>query len=252
MANIAAEFTGEAALSVFELSVVCSEDGMRFLSGEIKKAAAASSSSSAGAVHVHYANDPVAGLLSRVLGIDQLYGAAKSVGSWAAQKVSNLLLPAASEQDIDHGTARWEKTFFVLSRIDEVMRSPHGDNNVDARHAELQVFYELGVAFGKRLHYLEAPTFARICTLGLPEKQPREAKQHTGFLTSFKAYLLRQTSETTYSRNRDDSIISMCEELERALNTGWISSTYFTFVGPYIRDAKKRAMVRRFSLNAEQ
>ncbi len=71
--------------------------------------------------------------------------------------------------------ARWEKTFFVLSRVDEVYRS--GTEGVaDVRQTELQIFYELGVAFGRRLHYLEPPTFSRVCTLGLPEKQPREQK----------------------------------------------------------------------------
>ncbi len=73
-------------------------------------------------------------------------------------------------------------------------------------------------------------------------------QQYTGFLATFKAYLLRQTSETTYSRSRDDSIIAMCDELERVMTAGWTSSTWFAFTGPYVRDARRRAMVRRFSV----
>lgn len=239
----------EAALSVFELAVVCSEEGMAFLSREIKKHTPSSGSSApSSAVHVHY-QDPVAGLLSRVLGIDQLYGAAKNMGTWVGQKVSNLLVPAA-EQDIDHGTARWEKTFFILSRVDELYRSGP-ETDADVRQLELQVMYEMGVAFGRRLNYLETPTFSRVCTLGLPEKQPRDGKQYTGFLATFKKYLLRQTSETTYSRSRDDSIIAMCDELEKSLSGGWMSSAYFRFTLPYIHEAKARANVRRFSVSGE-
>lgn len=234
----------EAALTIFELSVVCSEEGMNFLTAEIKKAAA--SPAGAAAVHVHYANDPVAGLLSRVLGIDQLYGAAKSVGSWAASKVSALYGPA-DPGEIDHGTARWEKTFFVLSRVDELYRAGH-ETHTDPRQIELQVFYELGVAFGKRLRHLEPPTFARVCTLGLPERQPRDQKQYVGFLNTFKAYLLRQTSETTYSRNRDDAIIAMVDELTKYYNSGWISSAYLQMTAPALRDVRARAVARRFSL----
>lgn len=116
------------------------------------------------------------------------------------------------------------------------------------KQSEFQLFYELGLAFGRRLNYLEPPSFSRIAFLGLPEKQPQIDNPFTGFLTEFKDYLRRQCSDASYDRNRDDSIIAMCDELEKSLSSGWMSSVYFKLYGPYVRAAKRRALSRRFNM----
>jgi len=119
----------------------------------------------------------VSGLLGKMLGVDQIYGAARSVGSWVGRKVQNYMGSVSlKKEDLDHGNARWEKTFFVLSRVDEVYKEINSMNNnsfsenslsdsndntknghngqqensVQRNHLDGQMFYELGLAFGRR------------------------------------------------------------------------------------------------------
>ncbi len=81
------------------------------------------------------AQDPVAGLLSRVLGIDRIYGAvrgrslwcaslsalsanagaARNVGAWVGQKMSSFLLPAADQ-------VRRGRMFFAAGTVTSCLR----------------------------------------------------------------------------------------------------------------------------------
>ena len=216
------------ALSVFELTIVCSEEGLEVLKQQKRRSSkegAGSLSSSPPSV------DPFSGLFYRMLGVDGIVGAAKA----AASSIANFLMPA-NTVSIESGTSRWQKTFFVLSQCDHVPE------------AKDQLFYELGIAFGSRLHYLQPPTFARVALLGLPEKQTGNAEPIVGFLNDFKQFLLRQSVDASYDSSRDDAIIQMAELLEKEMQTGWVSMAYFTFQGSYIKEAKARALARRFSV----
>lgn len=140
----------EPAISVFELSIVCSEEGIAILKKQQQQQDRASSSTvtGGGSGVVRFdssvrstgraSGDPLGGLLLRMLGLDSIYGAAKSVGASLASQVKKYFLPSPSAQDMERGTARWQKTFFVLSRVDEVLRS---DDPVaeSSRVAEFQV-----------------------------------------------------------------------------------------------------------------
>ena len=156
-----------------------------------------------------------------------------------AGSIASYVMPPKSTQAIDAGTARWQKTFFVLSRADEVLAQDPS--------ASGQLFYELGVAFGRRLNYLENPTFARIALLGLPEKQGREDPV-VGFLEDFKRYLARQSLDSSYNHSRDDAIIQMCDQIEQSMKSGWVSGAYFRIQKPWIRQAKAAAMARRLNV----
>merc|ERR1711991_782011 len=101
---------------------------------------------------------------------------------------------------------------------------------------------------GRRLNYLESPTFARIALLGLPEKQSPAEEAITGFLGDFKRYLGRQAVDSSYDHSRDDAIILMCEQLEESMKSGWVSSAYFRFQKQYIRLAKQNALNRRLAV----
>ena len=228
----------EPSLSVFELAVVCSEEGIEFLKAQKNNKAKKRQSGESNSVTNQMSNmggsDPFAGLIYRMLGVDGIVGAVSRV----AGSIASYVVPPKSAQSIDSGTARWQKTFFILSRADEVLASDPG--------ASGQLFYELGVAFGRRLNYLDSPTFARIALLGLPEKQG--ANPVTGFLEDFKRYLVRQSIDSSYNHSRDDAVISMCEQLEAQMKGGWVSSAYFQFQKPYIRKAKASALARRLNV----
>ena len=219
------------ALSLFELTIVCSDEGLEVLRGQRRKSKE-DLQGKAGAAGP--AGDPFSGLLYRVLGVDGLLGAAKS----AVFSLANYLVPSSSLA-IESGTSRWQKTFFVLSRADHVLRGAEPG-------LKEQLFYELGVAFGARLSYLQPPAFSRLALLGLPEKQQPEALQpFIGFLAELKQYLLRQSLDASYDSSRDDAIVHMAETLEKEMGSGWISMAYLQFQGRYIREARERALARR-------
>ncbi len=128
---------------------------------------------------------------------------------------------------------------FVLSRADQAVQN--GD-----RQAREQLAYELGIAFGARLNYLQPPAFARVALLALPEKQPPGSPE-IGFLVEFRHYLSRLASDASYDSSRDEAIVQMTELLETHMQQSWISMAYLKFQGPYIRDARARALARRFA-----
>ncbi len=205
------------ALSLFELTIVCSDEGLEVLKNQRRRSKEdiQGGGGGGGAGASAPVGDPFSGLLYRVLGVDGLLGAAKN----AVSSLASYLVPSSSLA-IESGTSRWQKTFFVLSRADHVLRGAEPG-------LKEQLFYELGIAFGARLSYLQPPAFSRLALLGLPEKQPPEVPApYTGFLAELKQYLLRQAAEADYDASRDDAIVNMADTLEKEMGSGWISMAY--------------------------
>jgi len=119
-----------------------------------------------------------------------------------------------------------------------------------------------------RLNYLEPPAFGKVFTLGLPEKQTDKNHPQLGFLEKFKDYLVRQCNSVLYDRTKDDTVISMCNQLEEYMSDGiflffflkidlifrqgWVGATWYRLTAPYIKGAKKRAMKRRYTMRTDE
>ncbi len=228
------------AIALFELAVVCSEEGLEVLRAQKKKILqekkAGGGGGEAGAGTAGAGRDPFAGLVSRMLGVDGLLGAAHS----AVSSLASYLLPR-SHVAIESGTSRWQKTFFLLSRADHVVRSGAGESG-----GKEQLFFELGLAFGQRLAYLQPPAFSRLALLALPEKQTDTKNPFLGFLAEFKAYLLRQANEASAEAARDEALLAMTAVLAGQASTGgWISLASLHWQSTYVAEARSRALARR-------
>jgi hypothetical protein len=207
------------AISLFELTIVCSDEGLEVLKNQRRKSReeASNTASNNSNLSSNLNADPFSGLLYRMLGVDGILGVAKN----AVSSLANYLVPSASIS-IESGTSRWQKTFFLLSRADHVLRGAE-----QSAGQQEQLFYELGLAFGARLSYLQPPAFSRLALLALPEKQlPELRNPFVGFLPELKAYLLRVSADASHDSSRDDAIIQMAETLEKEMSSGWISMAY--------------------------
>jgi len=107
------------------------------------------------------------------------------------------------------GTAVWEKTLFILSKID--LLQPTED-------AMRHIYYELGGLVKKSFTYLPNPVADSVLTLALPEKSVRETLSH---IKSLNEKLRALSMQSPFEKRVEVSIQGMCNELKKTVAQSW-------------------------------
>lgn len=217
-------------LATFELSIVCSFDNGGLMEEKISEVREAQVERQERERQQAFQNTPAGvGLsimnmvLTPVLGFS--FETVRSLGSYVYSSIGGTTDIRKKNKAAILGNEMWEKTRFIVTKIDEFYDNVQGDPQV----AERQLFYSLGRAFSGR-KYIEAPTFDRFIPIGLPERRLRSRsslrptgaapsselndKRLTGDLLMFKASLLKEASDFSYDKRLDQAIVCMCEQLE--------------------------------------
>jgi len=113
------------------------------------------------------------------------------------------------DDSVYQGTAVWEKTLFILSKIDLLQPSEDA-----MRH----IYYELGVLIRKSFTYLPNPVADSILTLALPEKSVRETHSH---IKSLNEKLRALSMQSPFEKRVEVSIQGMCNELKKTVSQSW-------------------------------
>uniref|UniRef100_A0A6B2L0E9 PX domain-containing protein n=1 Tax=Arcella intermedia TaxID=1963864 RepID=A0A6B2L0E9_9EUKA len=134
------------------------------------------------------------------------------------------------DEHLYQGTAVWEKTMFVLTKID--LLQPNED-------AMRHIYYELGSLLKKSFLYLPNPVPDHILTLALPEKSLRDTPSH---LRSLNEKLRALSLQSPFEKRVELSIQNMCNELKKAVGQSW--TKYLTFDANEIDRILERSVKR--------
>eukprot|EP01127_Copromyxa_protea_P015837 TRINITY_DN4618_c0_g1_i1.p1 TRINITY_DN4618_c0_g1~~TRINITY_DN4618_c0_g1_i1.p1 ORF type:complete len:227 (-),score=33.44 TRINITY_DN4618_c0_g1_i1:25-705(-) len=120
----------------------------------------------------------------------------------------------AAEDGFYKGACCWDKTFFVLTKLDLVTGGTISIRNL---------FYELGVLFKESFSILPTPVPDSILTLSLPEK----ARVRTDSdLRTLSDKMKARAAQAPFEKRVEVAIQKMCQELKAATGNSW--ATYFT------------------------
>jgi len=112
-------------------------------------------------------------------------------------------------------TAVWEKTLFVLSKVDLLSAT----EETTMRHT----YYELGGLLRKSFVHLPIPVPDNILTLSLPEKSVRKTQSHINQLHD----KIKAISQYPFEKRVEKSIQDMCIELKKLVAQSWVK--YFSY-----------------------
>eukprot|EP01102_Stenamoeba_stenopodia_P000706 TRINITY_DN10652_c0_g1_i1.p1 TRINITY_DN10652_c0_g1~~TRINITY_DN10652_c0_g1_i1.p1 ORF type:complete len:806 (-),score=169.71 TRINITY_DN10652_c0_g1_i1:127-2544(-) len=223
-------------IATFELSIVCSFDNGSLMEEkieEVRKLQAEKEEKELAQRGYQYSS--ALGLGANLLGyvMQPVMGLSVDVISNLRTKIVNSVMGNTDSKRKHRaamlGNELWEKTRFMITKIDEFWRYVEQQDSTD-HSAELQLYYDLGRAFGNR-KYIEAPTLDKFIPIGLPEKNLRNKsknqkpiqdlhrellrdKKMTGNLLSFKESLLKESTVSSYDKRLDEAILSMCDQLD--------------------------------------
>jgi len=138
------------------------------------------------------------------------------------------------DDSVYQGTAVWEKTLFILSKIDLLQPSEDA-----MRH----IYYELGGLIRKSFTYLPNPVADNILTLALPEKSVRETHSH---LKSLNEKLRALSLQSPFEKRVEVSIQGMCNELKKTVSQSW--AKYYSYDIAEIDRILDRSVKRMHSL----